>query len=253
MILFFFLVPFVVFGQWGYATVDPDGYTNVRKYPDAQSDILGKISKYHIFDIPDNSCNFDGKDAQGNNIAIIESDNWLPVLITETPAVIGYVYKKYIREVASLPKLKMVGKDSLNASFTDGNINIRITVEPTAEFIKRAGTIDESSPFYYRLPQPFHLKNVSIQYKDKKITLPSEETQSVFFLSNPLITIGRDAEEQQYRSVNVYKREDGIYHLTFSTGDGGDIALYTWIISKEKVVFNGETGHCVFYEIILNK
>ncbi|WP_029905242.1 hypothetical protein [Prevotella sp. 10(H)] len=225
-IFIFFIFSVSISAQCGYVTIDPDGYTNVRKSPSAHSKVLGKISLYHIFSTPDNSCLYDG------SLEIeYENPDWLPILINEEPAEAGYIYRPYAQEIVSLPAVKKQMKDSLNASFSDRNINVNVC-----------------------LTNKFLIKSITISYgKNKSYILPADEIKDVYFLSNPLIC-PPNMYDQNFCPVNLYKNPNNdVYYLSMSGGDGGDVYSATWIITKEKVHFDGNLGHCSFHNIILDK
>jgi len=213
----------VVCGQWGYVIVDPDGYTNVRKHPNAKSEILGKLSLYHIFDTPDNSCMY------GGGVFPDENSNWMPILIDENSDLVGYVYKKNIKETNTFPQLDMQKANRHTAYFADDKIKISIRVDN------------------------IYIKSISVKYGNEEYIIPHAQIKDMCFL--PLGYIGSDQDDISRLSdkVSVFKRNDGIYYLAIRGGDGGDVFSAIWIISKNKISFNGLLTHCDFYNVVLDK
>jgi len=76
-----------------YITIDKDGYTNIRKYPNAKSEIVGTVVQYEQFFAASYICDSDYQDTL---------TNWL-LITKDIQNPIGYVYKKNLLQIENLP------------------------------------------------------------------------------------------------------------------------------------------------------
>jgi len=220
----FFINAYVLNGQGvPYITIDPDGWTNIRKEPDARSEILGRAYKNQIF--------FSIHDHCGNDM--FSTDSWEPVAAYGSRA--GYIFKRNIFPVESLPAIRMRGDYYL---FADNNqtviagsndsITIRMTLQPfnrenhmerfnAGGRILGGGSDAVTDNLKYNLFKN-EIVRIDIVYGEKRFTLPKERII-------------------QYCDVGVlrlYIGNDGALYLQLAGGgDGGNYSVWFSIVNGE--------------------
>lgn len=245
LLLSFCLFSNFVWGQWRYVITDPDEYTNVRKHPNANSEILGKLSKFHVFSTPWSSCVYDGQ------VEVDENSNWLPILINEDTNEVGYVYKKNIADLDNFPQLNIQRKDSLNAYFKDKDIEINLYFEKNPIFGKFVEDDYLNNTPHYLREGYYLLKKIQATIQEKKLVVTGEGINPLISISNPSYCY-EDAINRLC-NITLFKGPNTVYYLVIDDGDGGDVYSAIWVITKEKIHFDGFQTHCSFFNITLDK
>jgi len=107
-----------------FIIIDKDGYTNIREKPDANSKIVGKINKYQLF------FSIDG-DFCGSGM--FATDNWEPIESDGNPN--GYIYKKNILRIDSLPYLMQ--KENSNFTLSSDSTAIIVIANDSIQITMR--------------------------------------------------------------------------------------------------------------------
>lgn len=195
---------------------DKDGYTNVRKKPSGDSEIIGKIIEGQVFTIASYiqeenkskdwiAVNFSlSKDLKEKNFLKFDSDESL-----------GYIHKSRLIELETLPVFEIteVGDNKVIHSFKD----VQITVE-TQYFKKSDHKVIQSKEGYYLVDgekaYPYYggnsteIKSIILKSKNKIVVVPKNTFKNLFEISA--------------LSSKVYIGNNGELYIEFDAGDGAD-------------------------------
>jgi hypothetical protein len=154
-----------------FITVDKDGYTNVREKSDVNSKVVYQVRKYQVFF-------FYGKEDEEceASLATYANNSWLPI---GGDRYHGYVYKKKILSVDSLPLMKRKRSENRIICYND-SINITIETQPFNKdnhpdiLVIRGGGSDDMTI----LDMETEIKKVEIIYKNKQVLLPMDKVKN---------------------------------------------------------------------------
>ena len=187
-IIFMFVFPLGLKAQ--YITLDKDGYTNVRKKPNAQSAIVDVVKKYQVFyDAEDIPC-YDIENKSNN------SPNWL-LISTNMEHETGFIYKKNLYPVTSLPVLCKEEWIGDKTTFTCLNDSVRVTIrlQPYNELNKlpekRIYGIENQAP-------KKEIEEIIITYKGNVIFLHENQFKNYYEPGYISIWLGFDGELYMY-------------------------------------------------------
>ncbi|WP_163357083.1 hypothetical protein [Dysgonomonas sp. 25] len=188
-----------------------------------------------IFYHPEVVCGFE--DYAESDSIVMDNPDWMPVLISEYPFKVGYIYKKYLHSLDEFPALGYALKSDNQIAFADEDIEVMVEtqlfdatnhiVENDSEGIllvdgERTNISGDYEEYY-------ELKRVSVMYKGKKYQLPEVRINDVFFLNNP-VRVERYTPEDVYCPIRVQKGMDDIYYLSINGGDGAESFAAIWVL-----------------------
>lgn len=214
-----------------YVTVDPDGYTNIRKRPSAKSEIMTTVSKYDIFYDANSAC-------LTRPIEHDTNPNWMPVHISDDEGEgYGFIYRKNIRDMEKFPRIGLKKNQDLEVVYQDGDLSV--TFRQDSLFSNRYKVKADETEFSYmnvRIngEEPYHtlykgntlvLDEISFVYKGVKQIIPREQYKSVFRLG---------FEHSDY-AMAVYKGNQGIYYIHVLGGGAEESYELTWVVDKGEI------------------
>lgn len=102
-LIILFIIPLGLMGQ--YVCYDEDGYTNVRKGPGTQYEIIDKVSKYEVFYSSDWLC--------GEGRCLDDSLTWIPFArsIYDAPDE-KFIFRKNVRSLDEMPVVRCCRSDN---------------------------------------------------------------------------------------------------------------------------------------------
>lgn len=200
----------------GFAVIkDKDGFTNIRKDADAQSEIVGTIKDSELFYCRSN---------EGH-------EDWYEI---ETKDTSGYIHKSRIQSLENLPHEKGSKQVKDTLSFTKPNLSIKIV---RANFFKSEHKIvkeSSSSPFLidgkrvwgvdYGKPRGNiqSIQSIDITIGDAMITIPKSELANLF---NPHFGSGR-----------LYFKDKDTFYIVMSIGESLENYDVAFAIKNKKYV-----------------
>lgn len=205
----------------GFAIIkDKDGFTNIRKEPDAKSKIIGTIKNDELF-----------------YYFIDKSDEeWCSISFKENK-ISGYVHKSRVKPLAKLPRVvhKKAVKDTL--SFKNDSIDAKIIINT---FMPKKHKIEKKDNFIYKIDGKIPLgtdgglpntgiQSIQIKIGDDIVAIPQNELNDLFQASlvAPVIYIGLN----------------GTLFLEICGGDGAGYYEVAFVIKDKKFakryIYNG--------------
>jgi len=220
-----------------YTVTDPDGFTNIRAKPNAKSGIIGKLYKNEILHIYDTGDYYSHKEFEDKNPI------WLPI-DENNPDGAGYVYKKNIRCIYDLPKIKIKKPDDYILSFEKNGLQVEIEFEPfdtlnyqitepaDIGYITKINGYQAlpalfSSSYIYESNDFIMIKKLSVSYNGKKSFVPKKDFIAFFIYRNTLFPHPDDPDS--FWGIDVYGENNDAY-IIIRIGDGGEHYVVTWII-----------------------
>ena len=208
---------------------DSDGYTNIRKKPDRNTKVIGKIVEGQVFAITyveeeDNK----PTDWIAINFPISNNRREKKFLMFDGEEKVGFVHKSRLQELETLPafKTKEVNPDKVVHSYKD----VLISIE-TQTFKKSDHSVVQTKEGYYlidgREAYPYYggnsteIKNIILESKNKRYDFP-KSTFKNFFMVNALYT-------------KVYRGKKGEYYIVFNAGDGADGYNIIYCLKNDKI------------------
>jgi hypothetical protein len=218
-----------------FITLDPDGYTNIRKEPNSKSQIVTKVYQYQVFvftvECDDDLSNYD-------------ESNWIPVSTNKQS---GYIYKKNLLRLDKLPSLKEKQTIKCNSIIrgklisSNDTLTVIIYMEPFDKNIHELEITNDSDGehiwridgnFFYgssgnRMPVR-EIKMVEILCGGRKTVLPKEKMENLYDPHTMRVHIGQTGE------------------LYLNIGGGGDEGQYSiWFsIVNENIVYECFEDFC---------
>ncbi|MCL2261081.1 MAG: hypothetical protein FWC15_06995 [Fibromonadales bacterium] len=123
------LVPAVSHSQ--YIINDKDGWTNMRKGPNAKASVVGKVYKHQVF-LPQRGC-----DDEMDGEPVIYDDNWLAVDVGSDAKkrLKGYIFKNNIIDIMEFPAIENEvsyneKNDVSTTTAKKGNITVTMETRP---------------------------------------------------------------------------------------------------------------------------
>ncbi|MDU1891742.1 MAG: hypothetical protein E6767_13725 [Dysgonomonas sp.] len=237
LIALFFLLSVSADAQ--YVISDKDGYTNVRERPDVNSPIIGRILNDQLFYNAYDVCEFDMKDASGNDIE--ETEKWLPVLIRQHPLV-GYIYKKNVRQISLCPAITPHRTGAMTALFDDNNLKITITLQSIidSEFVIRKNShshtlrVGQHKP-YFSYDGNTVIKEMLIEWKNQKRKISEVYFYDLFLYENLLENLDSFGNGE-WSPIQLRKGDHNTYYLLIHGGDGSESYSVTFIIKDGRII-----------------
>jgi hypothetical protein len=207
-----------------FITLDPDGYTNIRKEPNSKSEIVGKVCQYQVFvftvECDDDLSNYD-------------TSNWIPVSTNKQS---GYIYRKNLLQLNKLPTLKKRQTIKCNSNIRGKLINsndtltVTIYMEPFDRNKHELEITNDSDGehvwsidgnFFYgssgnRMPVR-EIKMIEILCNERKTTLSNERMENLYDPHTMQVHIGQTGE--LYLNISG-GGDEGRYSVWFSIVDG---------------------------------
>lgn len=184
--------------QAQYITIDKDGYTNIRKQPNAQSGIVGKVYKYQVFyaakDIPCSDGEF-----------MDDSSNWLQIT-TDMNTAAGYIYKKMVYPLDELPLLNNIKEDENVFICRNDSIEVTLITQPFDRKAHKIKKIQIEEDYQMEVIEgeraygtdgwlPYNeIKEISVKYKGKKLLLPRSKFKHFYDPRGMSVRVGSDNE-----------------------------------------------------------
>ena len=197
----------------GFAIIkDKDGFTNMRKEPNTQSKIIGKIKDDELF-----YCLWN----EGH-------DDWYEIDFEGSS---GFIHKSRIQSLADLPHEKSSKQIKDTLFLTKGNLSIKIV---KANFIKSAHKIvkdNQKGIFLIDGKQPWgvdfgipsmSIQSIEITVDNGVINIPKSELADLF---NP-----------NFESGNLYFKDKDTFYLVMQNGDAAGSYGVAFVIKDKRYV-----------------
>ena len=215
---------------------DTDGYTNVRKSPDINSKIIGKILEGQVFAIATYTQEYENKAADWIAVSFPLTNNLSEkdFLKFDGEENLGYVHKSRFVKLEDLPKLKSTEIDT-NKILHRGE-DVQLAIE-TQVFKKSDHKIiqtkegrflvdgKEAYP-YYGEETVTEIKNITWKNTGKTYSFPKRSFKNLFRINAS--------------NTKVYKGNKEEYYLVLDAGDGADGYEIIYCI-KNNIIFSMTT------------
>jgi len=206
--------------QYAYIINDKDGYTNIRKKPNAKSQIVGKAYKYEVFFSIDNFCENE----------LFSSGNWIIVSTNEGD---GYIYEKNILELSKLPVIEGKGNFDLSSEINESiitgkndSITLVIKIEScSTQFYNEETDNAEYAENLYLLNE---ITEIEINDRGRRIILPKEKVNTYCNVS----------------FVDLYIGNNDDLYLHFGGGDGEPWGVWMSIVDGKIVYYTHDIIGC---------
>lgn len=207
-IIFCLLLSFKSFGQVGYIE-DIDGYTNVRKESNINSEIIYKVSLNEVFFI----------DLEYSELEETWIKVWIPKdrfsLTDKNYNITGFIHKSRIRLLDDLPLCK---KNDINLTF---------------EVVKAdSAKIENDDVFGLEIPisLSYRINKMIIEWKGEEMIQKDEMIRDLY---NVHFNEGR-YKSTSPRFTNYLK--NGIYFIYQKCADGAGSYEIVWVIKNGKII-----------------
>ncbi|MDR2918662.1 MAG: hypothetical protein LBV72_04770 [Tannerella sp.] len=241
--VFFTVMILAVQAQEYYIVTDQDGYTNIREKPTTNAKIIDKASKYELIFDADYFCGDEDFDFEKM------SPNWIPVK-KDYVAPVGYVYKKNICSLDSMPMLrKHINRgESDTIICANDTLQVRLILKPfdfdahKIEYLEVTWDDDKRLHIDGEIPKCLlvseftrettvkhrEIKELTVNNNGAQYTLPIRRIKSYFNVDGMTVFIGSEGE----------------LYISIGCGDGGEAYHIMLSVVNGKILFAKESDAC---------